>query len=278
MNNEDDENKSTPWSFETPIEPHTMRWVLAGVTLLGTWVLAVLSHKRRDLMRVHNFSLNLITPSADPHRLFRMAHRTLFECPLDDAVDNKWAAWRVARAGRKLSRAPFWKKPLLRSPLRRGAVYSPPPPIAPTTAAATNIIRLSNPTEHRSVMTSLLNRVSAAMALPYLHQAMGAPTHTEPFVMFLTCEHERVWFLKTRTILTSEAALQQVAALLKQGIPITPDQVELETNSTSVRLQLLKEMALVYDHNPQDVFKVQLTIPLYPGQPSPRLIFEEKNV
>ena len=233
---------------------HNLRWVVAGSTLFGTWLLALVSFSRRDMMSVHNFSMNIIRPSTQPQRLFHMSHRTIHECPLEVAVDNKWAAWKVARVGRHLRPPPAWTRPY------RRLLWGPP---AASPNQTTRIIRLPSSHAHRSVMTSLLNRSSSVLALPFLYEAVGLPVIRTSFVLALTCEHEKVWFSKTRTIITSERALQQVVQLIKAGHPVDGTDVELEAPAFSARLSLLRELALAYDANPDDFVVLKLTVPLY---------------
>jgi len=97
-----------------------------------------------------------------------------------------------------------------------------------------------------------------------LTEALDLPVVSSKFVVALTCEHERVFFTKTRTLLIREDCLKKIADLTASGHKVDATTVEKAgVAPTSQRIKTITQLAEAYNQDPKSFYVCQLSMPKF---------------
>lgn len=283
---------TTPTSLQQPSQETTATagsliskaWGMAAVGVVSTFIGAY-SLGRRNMVRVHNCSLNIInpitpkqrealryrdllekqmkkqkvllenesTPSSPDDYLYSFTFRTLFERPLLDVVGgNSYAAYLVSNEARWMNfmNHPVYSR-LYKCVYGRGGIQR-------SRDATSPVITLPR-TAHRSVLKLIANQVSSTDSTGFVAAALGAPVRSETFVVALTCEDSsQTFFYKTRTFVIRESILREMGDNPEKFNSKT---VLMETDTQRFRLSTVKKIAKEYKENPWKLEYVTLTTP-----------------
>jgi hypothetical protein len=113
-------------------------------------------------------------------------------------------------------------------------------------------------------MRSLTNQISSKYPLGTLYEALGLPVNKANFCIALTCEHERVFFKRTRTMVVREEDLRKLSEMLDEGINIDTSTVSIDGSYVEQRVYLLAEMAALYRADSSRFWNMELSVPSFP--------------
>lgn len=236
---------------------------IAGATVVATWLWAALLFRNKNAMRTHNISMNIIKWPQNPADqapktpYFSLDFRTIYECPLDTLLDqNRYATSLVIRAANKINPIP-WYTPWRNHPWyynRIKKLDAPPAQLTP--------FIFLDPKHQSYVMRSIINTISKQYPLGALAEALHMPVVSARFIVALTCEHERVFFTKTRTLLIREDCLKRIAQLIADGHTVDRTTVtSAGVAPTWQRIKTISELARLYNQDPNKFYACRISMP-----------------